>query len=155
VRRLYMFPYDELLTGARAETGTAFALDGSAAPVMQPVGSLFDSDFGAHGIYYPEADGAEEDYGGMALVITGFTDDRLMDIFHAILGVAILPNPAYAGTKPLSAHVDAAGYNFTDEHLDCLLTWTGLGAVASDTVLTLCAKARAFNPMFDLQLNTF
>jgi hypothetical protein len=144
-----------MLSGAKAETGTAVAPDGSTTPVMQPVGSLFDPAFGVHGIYYPDAPDTEEDYSGMALAIAGFADDRLMDIFHAIPGVAILPNPVYDASTPLSAHVGAAGYNFTDEHLDCLLTWTGLGVVASDTVITLCAKARAFNPIFDLKLSTF
>lgn len=145
-------PYD-LMEDGEVQVGTSFNTDGSSEPVLQKIGTLFDSRFGWHGMYYP----GSGDYSETALIIAGFADgdDRSMDLFHAIEPVAILPNPVFDAAKPLSEHVDAPGYRFTSEHLDCLVSWANLGFVPSDTVVDLCRKAQVLNPLFDLQLSRF
>jgi hypothetical protein len=138
------------MTDGQIQTGTTFAADGTPAPVMTKVSTLFSSGFGATGIYYQ---GVEDDYSEMALVITDFDDDQKEQLFQSLDEVAILPNPVTDAALPLSQHVDRPGYRFTSESLECLTTWQDLGCLESDTVVDLCTRAHALNGIFDLGLN--
>ena len=120
------------------QTGTRVLPDGSSAPVLVPIVQLFHPIVGSHYIDLPN---------GMVLMMTSFDhDERSEDLFHAHPAVAILPHPSADGKKPLKSHVGAAGYKFTQRHLEALTSHPHLGIVETDSVLDIARKASAIHP---------
>ena len=112
--------------------------DGSVEPVLLPMAQLFHPAIGSHYIDLPN---------GMVLMMTSFDhDERCEDLFHGHPAVAILPHPTIDGKKALKNHIDAAGYRFTQHHLDALRQHPDLGVSETDNVLDVARKASAIHP---------
>ena len=141
MRRLYVVPRS-LMFGS-IQTGTRPGPDGEPQPVMTETNRLMHPIIGWHALDLP---------GDLLLMSTSFDhNERYEDIFHAHPEVAILPNPTLDGNKPLKTHIGAAGYRFTQAHLDAITSHAPLGALESDTVLDLFRKAEQVHPLVRLR----